>query len=210
MSEDLNVYLPGLLAGNPDAVRRFFNAANPTLRSLLRRQYAIVPIEWIDDAIFDTLMAFHSNMALYNSKRGSLLNYLMHMGWNDLRDRIRREKRLDSREKFVGGSVELERVEAHNYQKTFMDCYDGDEPYDTDQLPDDVQALLIEILPEPLDRKILYMCGERQPLDEFARVMQIEHLPEDEQKRLVKKYRDRVLKKVQRRREDFRSLLFYE
>lgn len=203
-TDELLAFLPGLRSGRPDPVRRFFNAAVPSLRALLRRRFPILPVEMIQDAVTDTLLLFRDQHERFQPERGSLLNFLVHIGGHLLLDELRRQKRR--KEISVGGNVELELLEAKNYRE---EAYLEDTWQDADSLPPDVESLLLEVLPDPIDRKILDLSGSgRHSVADYAAVLGIDHLPPEEQKVRVKRERDRVLKKVQRRREEFRRRLF--
>jgi hypothetical protein len=102
----------------------------------------------------------------------------------------------------VGGDVELARVEAKHVDERDL-C--GMEP---ELLSPEVEALLSEALPDLRDRRVWdLVCDGRTPVEEFAAVLGLQHLPPSEMKVEVKRHRDRVVKKVQRRREEFRRYL---
>lgn len=189
-----------LLRGEPTAPRDLVNACAPRLYPLLRRRFALLPREIVDDAVHDALLAVIKQPTLYDAWRGSLINLLVRIGSNKLCDQIRSLKRRP--EIAVGGTVELADLEA----KHLVESVDtGPEP---DLLPPEVEALLTETLPDPRDRRVWgLVCEGRTSVDDFAAALELGDLPPDQRKTEVKRHRDRVVKKVQRRREEFRPYL---
>ena len=71
-----------------------------------------------------------------------------------------------------------------------------------------MEALLSEILSDPRDRRVWELvCDGRTPVEEFAAALGLQHLPPGDIRAEVKRQRDRVVKRVQRRREEFRRYL---
>jgi RNA polymerase sigma-70 factor, ECF subfamily len=190
-----------LLAGDPEAPRRLVSACQGRLHSILKRKYAYLPREAVEDAVNDALLALIGRPERYDPGRGSLMNLLVHVGANKLKDHLRALVRREW-EIAAGGPVELERLEANNAQE------DAGKEADPEGLSPEVEELLQQLLPEPEDRRVWdLVCAGRTSVEEFSAALEIVHLPCEERKREVKRHRDRVIKKVQRRREDFRKYL---
>jgi hypothetical protein len=199
--EDLASLHRRLLDEQPTAPQALVNACSGRLFAILKRRFALVPREEVQDAVHDALLALIARPSLYDPARGSLMNLLVHIGCKKLIDQLRKIERR-SAEIAAGGTVELAELEAkhlHEHGCAGM----GPEP-----VPPEVEALLAEILPEARDRAIweLVLQG-RTPVEEFVAVLGLGHLPSEEMKAEVKRQRDRVIKKVQRRREEFRRYL---
>ncbi len=203
-TDDLVPLLPALRSGDPAIERRFFNAYLPRLTAILHRHFPIMPEEAVIDAAADALLELMVYSERYDPQMGSLLNYLVHIGEHKLLDELRRLKRR--RENYVGGNVELALVETNQFREA-----DYPEPsvQDPDTLPADVQVLLEEILPDTGDREALALVLQgRTSIDQFAAVWKFDALPSASQAKLVKQNRDRILKKVKRRQQEFRRLLY--
>jgi len=202
---ELLVLHRALLEGDPAASERFATACGPRLRALLKRRHAAMPRELITDAATDAILAFITHPERYRPEMGSVFNYLLHIADNRLRDEWRKLRRR--REISVGGSVELALVEA-NYQGERERQPITDDP---DALPPEVEALLHDILPDPCDRQIWNLiCQGHGSTAEFAALLGIAYLPLEEQQAEVKRHRDRIVKRIQRRRQEFRRLLLCE
>ena len=190
-----------LLRREPKAPDRFAAACLPRLRSLLKARHALLPIEMAEDAATDAVLFLLEIPERYQPERGSLLNFLILIATNKLRDQWRKAKR--ERVDFVGGNenVELRLVETNYY---WEGAEQGDRR-DPDVLPPEMEAELCALLPDPMDRKIadLIMETGRGDVAEYAAVLGAAHLPEGERAALVKRNRDRVMKKLQRNRAKF-------
>lgn len=194
-----------LLSGDPTTTRDLYNQFSGPLYVLLKHRYTALPQEAVKDAVHDALLALILHPERFDSKQGTLLNYLVRIGANKLSDQVRAYRRR-SREVAMGGAVELEELEANAFSEGKGGRQDllAEVPF----LPPEVEALLETILPEPRDRRIWELiCEGRTAVAEFAVVLEITHLSDEEQRREVKRHRDRVQKRVRRREEAFRRLL---
>lgn len=191
-----------LLSGHPDAPRRVADAYLPRLRSLLKRQYLFLPIHWIEDAAVDAVLFLISRPDRYIPERGSLINYLIRIAGNKLIDQIRLSQR--DKVEFVGGTVELALVEAKQYVDGATADILGDQQY----LSEEFEALLETILPDAKDRAVCALIQQgRGETSAYAAALGLSHLSPHEQRVQVKRHRDRILKKLQRHRGEFRELL---
>lgn len=190
-----------LLDGQPTAPQDLVNACSARLYAILKHRFAFLPQETVEDAVHDALLALIVRPALYDPGRGSLMNLLVNIGSHKLVDQLRSIGRR-SAEIAVGGTVELAELEAKYLHEH---GYAGMEP---EPIPPEVGALLSAILTGPGDRQVWdLVCEGRTPVEAFAAVLGLGHLPPEEMKAEVKRHRDRVIKKVQRRREEFRRYL---
>lgn len=202
---DLGAIHEALLAGDRTASRDLVNTCTSQLYAILKHRYSVFSQETVQDAVNDALIALIVHPERYSPSRGSLINYLVHIGANKLKDQLRSYRRR-ANELAVGGTVELAEAEANAHGGDGTGEWDA--PAGADLLSPDVEALLVEILPEPQDRRIWELiCDGRTAVADFAEVIGIDDLPPEEQRREVKRHRDRVQKRVFRRREEFRRLL---
>ena len=204
--EEIVTLLPALRTGDPSVTRRFVDAYHLKLTAVMRRRFPILPREAVMDGATDALLDLFQHSERYDPQRGSLLNYLIHIAHHKLLDEIRKLKRR--KENYVGGIVELALVEANTYRE-------GDYPelewYDPDVLTADTQELIEEILPDEADRRALALVLEgRSDTMQLAFIWKLDHLAPDIRTTHVKQNRDRILKKIQRRRQEFRRLLYGE
>lgn len=206
MSNEELTALAALQAGDAAAERRLINACLPKLTSILRRRFPVLPSETITDAAVDALLELMQHPDDYDPQLGSLTNYLVHIGNYKLLDALRKLNRR--REKYVGGNVELALVEANQFREA---DYPEPELYDPDTLPPDVQTFLNELLPDQADRKAFALLQKgRTSVAQFAAVWKLDTLPPESQATLVKQNRDRILKRVQRKKQEFWRLLHGE
>jgi FixJ family two-component response regulator len=90
--------------------------------------------------------------------------------------------------------------------KYYQDSQPNEQAASADEhaLSPEMERLVDEILPDPRDRKLLALIVEgRTEVDSYATALGISHLPEEERRVHVKRHRDRVLKRLQRRRAAF-------
>jgi len=158
----------------------------------------------IVDAAVDSLLNIIELPGRYDPARGSLLNYLIHVASNKLIDELRRVERR--REVGVGGLVELELYESNNVRE----WYRGREPSNAVDGTDDVPVALLrivdEVLSDPVDRRIARLIESgRTETASYAEALGLTGLSTSAQRIIVKRYRDRVLKRLQRNRERFRT-----
>lgn len=202
---DVGAIYQALLRGEPTASRNLVNAFSGQLYAILKHRYSVLSPEAVQDAVHDALLALITRPERFNPARGSLINYLVHIGTNKLNDQLRTFRRR-ARELAVGGSVELAEVEANAYGGAGTEEWAA--PAGADLRSPEVEALLLEILPDPRDRCIWeFICEGRTAVSDFAQMLEIAHLPPEDQRRQVKRHRDRVQKRVLRRQEEFRRLL---
>jgi RNA polymerase sigma factor (sigma-70 family) len=203
---DIHDILRDLRNGEPTAPRRIVTRMLPPLLALLRRQFFVLPRETLEDAAHDALLALIQAPERYDPARFRLLAYLGQIARNKVVDNIRvwaRHRNIQ----FVGGSVELAQVEANSYR---VDQIQSDliAP-ENDDLPLEVEALLRQTLPDTQDRRLWELiCEGRKDTAEYAALLGISHLALDEQQAEVKRQRERVAKRVRRRRKEFQRLLF--
>ncbi len=204
---ELLVLLRALRDGDPDAPDRLISRCAPGLHAFLRSRFAFLPAETRADAANDALLALISNPERYQPERGgSVSTYLAAIARHKALDALRTLQR--QREIFVGGTVELALVEAKNYRAHDETPLD---PSDPDVLPPEAEALLNEILPDPRDRRLWECLSQgRTEVADVAPLLGLAALSPEQRQAEWKRHRDRVMKRVQRRRQEFRHILFAE
>jgi RNA polymerase sigma-70 factor (ECF subfamily) len=193
-----------LLDDNPRAPERFLALAAPRLHAILKRRHATLPREIVLDAATDALLFLVQHPERFQSGKGTLLNFLVSVADNKLRDALR--TLIRKKEIYVGGSVELALVEANH--RVEGDTEGLEFQLDPDVLPLGLARLLEETLPDPTDRRIWELvCRGRAETAAYAAILGLSASPLEQQRAEVKRHRDRVVAKVRRRRREFERLL---
>lgn len=182
-----------LLKGDRVAPEELAELLLDRLARELARRFPRTDKHLIYDGVTDALLEYCATPAGFDVSRGVPLDrFLAQAAWRNIANFLRGERRRKVREeKFVKYS-EDDVVELH--------------PSAGNTLQGEVLlrqrlAELMQTLESPLDKRIfdLRMTGHRRT-EEFAKVMGILHLPKDEQRREVKRAKDRIDKVLKRRR----------
>ncbi len=170
----------------PDLVRRL-SYRNPAVAA---RDEQIVTAAALD-ALFDYTLTPHK----YDPGRSSLGYYLSNAAQRDLINALAREKTQRRDAKSIH-AVEFSLSNGNKFEEEII------ERVDTAALMERVTAEVSD----PLDRHMLDLMlqGERATTA-YAKVLNIEHLPEDEQKVIVKRHKDRISKRLERLGESIRG-----
>jgi RNA polymerase sigma factor (sigma-70 family) len=191
-----------LLDGDPTASRDLFQALNGPLFSLLRQHGVALPREDVEEAASDALLELFAHPERYDLDQGTLLNFLVTIGKRRLIDRLRARKRRPQEISLslVGEDVAQPAGETNQWAEAWSE---------TDELDPDLRELLQEVLPDERDRRMWELvCQGRTAVVEFAGLLGIADRPPDEQKAVVKRERERVVKRVRRRRQEFARRLW--
>jgi RNA polymerase sigma-70 factor (ECF subfamily) len=182
-----------LLNGDPRAPERLVALCLVPLKRRLRRCYLMLPTEVLQDAAVDALLALLSQPHHFNPSRSSLMTYLTMQSDYRVLSWLRNQRRR--RELYVGGVEEVE------YWSERLRATDASEDPVTALLRLDLERMVHNLLPDERDRRLLELaCSGRTSILEYAEVLGITQLPPEEQRREVKRNRDRVVKRIQRSR----------
>ena len=148
----------------------------------------------IQDAATDALMDYVQHPSKYNPRKSALLTYLTMAAYRDLLNMIAKEQRRRRRE------VPLQVVE-----ETLNDRNNIVEPGDqvlngmTETEKAELLSMINETFPDSCDRAFLalMMDGERRTTM-FSDVLGIQSLSLDEQRKIVKRHKDRITKRLRR------------
>ncbi len=180
-----------LLEGDPTAPPDVFAAFYEHLACWLRSKYPSLAPGIDEDvywqaafrAIHDYVTAPHK----YDPSRRGLKGYLHMAADGDLKNLLQREQYRRSR------SVPIENIaDPPLYRNESME--EGDEDVRQRLLADLSKGLP----PEEIEALPLVLNGERST-DELARVLKVDHLPREERERAVKRFKDKVKRRAQRR-----------
>jgi RNA polymerase sigma-70 factor (ECF subfamily) len=174
----------------------------PLVRILRRRNLA-VPRDILIDGASDALLALIQHPERFDPQRSGLLTFLTTVAERRMIDHLRAASRWSSRELHGGTAQDVHEWARDNVcadeRAAYMEEPAGESPADA------LDALIDQILPDPVDREILRLiCEGRQSVEEFASLLGVDGLPILEQRRAIKRSRDRVLNRLRRRREAFR------
>ena len=181
-----------LLFDDPVATEEFFNIVAPELERHLRLQFPSMAIGVDPDiylsAVYEALTDYFKNPDKYDSAKSGLMTYLRLACRRDMQNLLSKESR------HVTGRLPLESVE---YRSS-----DGNDVSDRVAADIDVRRAVHKLTREmsPTERAVfsLMIDGERST-EVAADAMNIGHLVPAEQAREVKRVKDRIKKRIQRK-----------
>jgi hypothetical protein len=185
-----------LLAGDPTAPAQIAEAYLPLLVARLARMFPHLPDPaFVEDAVHTALINYFGNPQSYNPQKLSLLSYLLMAARGDLLNLIDREQHRYTKRQIPLDVVELGTVDSEHWIDKEAD------PANRDLDPDEFEARLAGVLPDPRDRAIAHlMMDDVRSTMEYAYVLEAANLPLPEQRALVKRHKDRIIKRLQRAR----------
>ena len=190
-----------LLAGEPDAPADLVDALLlPLIRSTRSRFPRLSDPTLVDSLVIDALLAYVKEPGRYDPGRSSLWSYLTLVVHRDLLNALESERRRAAHETPLE-DVELrlaDRKISVPIEEWVMRRLAPEGLPDRVDL-DEVKAEVDQAFREPGERALLqlYLDGVFRT-EEFARVMGILHLPEAEQRRQVKRAKDRIAVRLRR------------
>lgn len=149
----------------------------------------------IDTAVIDTLMDYLTNPNQYNSNRGNLYSYFVLKAKSDLLNYLR-QKKIDHSLLNLTEIVELD-ADSSVYSVALVDDVNIEMMIINELSP--IWDQLNAILPEKTDQEIvkLIINGIRDT-SIYAEVIGIQNLTNEEKSKIVKQYKDRIKKVIQR------------
>jgi RNA polymerase sigma-70 factor (ECF subfamily) len=164
----------------------------------MERKFPICDVQLISDGVTDALLDYCNRPGTFDPRRGAPLDrFLAKAAWGNIKNLRRGEARRKAREAKAAETAHQNVVElcpptGNALQNAVLDTKQGlDE--------------LARLLPDPTDQQVfkLKAMGERRT-EIFAKAIGITHLPFEQQRREVKRAKDRI-DKVMERRKDPRS-----
>lgn len=190
MSDDADCLLDAhrcLVGGDPTAPARIFVLVHAPLVGILRKTYGRLPDDAASDLATDAIVEYLGAPGRFDPARASLKTYLSVIAKRDainwLKKRSNHERlhkkfvELDGDGGNIHGAVDSSRLEAETVLRKF-----GPEIVDDEK---DVAVLKLMLLGE--DRT-----------DEYAAAIGVLGLPPAERRSIVKKYRDKIEKRLER------------
>lgn len=191
-----------LIDGEPDASIDLIELCLDPLTHALRHRYpSLSDPTWADDVAEDSLFQFVQSPGKYMPERGSLWSYLFHDAYRDLQNRVQKEVRRQRRLVALssvelassGGNSDVENEVLERLAPTSFA-----EHHDVHQILDRLQ----QEITDPRDWQVLQLIDEGERRTQvFAEVLGIAHLPVEEQRKQVKRVKDRLRVRLKRLRE---------
>ncbi|HYR74385.1 MAG TPA: hypothetical protein VEM96_00960 [Pyrinomonadaceae bacterium] len=161
----------------------------------LNRKFSRTDVQVVSDGVTDAILDYCARPQIFDPSRGVPLNtFLLMAGRRNILNLIRGEMRRKAREeRFTRVSsskvVELYPSTGNTLRKEAIKARRRTE--------------LMQVLSDPVDKKVfeLELKGERKT-EAFAKVMGISGLPVADQRRAVKRAKDRIRKLLERRKGD--------
>jgi len=184
-----------LLEGDRVASAELTQILLPRLIREMQGKFPKTDHHLVSDGVTDALLDYCARPTVFDWKRGVPLDrFLAKAGWRNIANLLRGEARRKVREA----------VSAELTAEDVVELYPASgNPFQNEQL-DAKQELekLAHLLPNETDRKLLDLkaMGERRT-ERFAQIMGIAHLPIEQQRREVKKAKDRIDKVLERRKD---------
>lgn len=180
-----------LVAGHPAGLEQAFGLYHSSVvrRLSSRREFRLTDPQFLDDGVLDAIIELVAQPGGYNPALSrTLLRHLEMAAERNVRNLLRSVRRRRERErKAAKSAVEL----ASPVGNALQADQDRRQAHDRDDA--------LALLPDPTDRAVLDLMlrGERRTAA-FAHVLGIAALPVPEQRRVVKRVKDRIRKVLER------------
>lgn len=185
-------------SNSPTAFAQLSELALPHLINFLRKEFHQVEIHLVETAVIDCLLSYHAAPQKYNPDKLTLFAYLRMAARHDLLNAIDRSNRLKR------PLLDIDQLAVQSELAT--ESWPPSDSFHIEQWVKDEtdlsqQALLhaFEAELESRDRQLflLILNGVRES-NPYAEIMQLENRPLSEQRREVKRVKDRLIKKLTR------------
>jgi RNA polymerase sigma-70 factor (ECF subfamily) len=190
-AEDIALHLR-LIAGDPTATLDSIERWLPHLVRLLGMRFAQVAAEdehIITTAAIDALLSYTANPQQYNPERGTLSYYLYMLAYGDLLNALRSRSKRSKAEIPIPVAESSALIEDNDIANEVASSLDAQTTLER----------IRSILTGPEDHLILslMLAGERSTAV-YAQALGISHLPESEQRAIVKRHKDRISRRLER------------
>ena len=180
-----------LLQGDPTASADCAGAViGPVTKRLERRFPEHRGSDVLADAVTDAVFSYLRRPAQYDPARRGLLGFLAMAAEGDLKNALAKWQRRKEME------VPLDDVDVETLAGNRM-VGSGDPAGEGDL--DEIRSGVNALFDHPRDRRLaeLVLDGERS-VEPYARILKVNNLPIDEQRREVKRHKDRIKKRLER------------
>lgn len=178
--------------GDQAAVDELVTALLPVLHRRLRRAFPSVPADLAADAATDAILDYVRSPGRFDRNRGvALEQFLYRAGWRNLADAVDSERRRQLRE--------------HNYASSPLSLRNDDDDradLEGDEIEDELEHRVLAAARNDAERRACrYLVAGERATSVIARALELLHLPTAEQRREVKRFKDRLLKRIARQRD---------
>jgi RNA polymerase sigma-70 factor (ECF subfamily) len=190
-----------LLSGDPVASAEFARVYMEPLVRYLRRRHPEVNDETLAwDAATNAVLDYAENPSSFDPKKSGLFGYLKMASHRDLLNALEKERRRGASERSAGlRAVELSPGGGKELQRDEDVERVGERTELDEERSQRIMEKVYEALPDPRDRRMLeLMMDEVRETEAFAEVLGIRDRDEAEQRKTVKRHKDRIKKRVQR------------
>ncbi|MGL4647767.1 MAG: hypothetical protein ACRC1H_00055 [Caldilineaceae bacterium] len=164
----------------------------PWMQEGVKRQWPRAEEADVVTAVTDAFMAYRHRPEIYQPDKGPMVRFMVMAAVGDLRNLYDKQKRYDKRFPGFPQSVANDGDEQENEVESGVD-EDMTDLMILMSRNAELEANIIGLFPDPIDRQVLDLIVQSvRQFEIYAMVMQIEHLPIDEQRKRVKRARDRI------------------
>jgi hypothetical protein len=169
------------------------NVLDHLVKRLTQTYYYISDSELITDAVTDALISYVKNPNQFNSTKRGLLGYLEMAAEGDLKNALAKARRRQEKE------TPTEDVELVASVRNIGEEPGADEIYEHSEMVSQLMKMLGDIFVDPIDRRAaeLILEGERSAA-RFGELYGLQDLRASEQRREVKRRKDRIKKRIER------------
>jgi DNA-directed RNA polymerase specialized sigma24 family protein len=196
MHDRLAVLHRRLLDGDRTASEAVARLALEPLFERVRPSYPRIDEHAVMTGVVDAVLEYCAAPEKVSPEDGQhLMNHLARAAWRNLANLVRGQKRRRTREECYGDRATREAVEQSDPLGILLQREEEAERQKR------IESLM-KLLPDPDDRTILSLRlkGERA-VEVFAKALGLSHLPVEEQRKAVKRAKDRVDKVIRRSKE---------
>ena len=185
-----------LLARDPIAPSELAEAAFQPLVRKLRKAHRIEE-ELIVEAATDALMDYLKDPGKFDPAKRGLFGYLVMAATGDLRNAVDKQRRRRQREVDLDALSAVEIASARRkrgeMEERTVAGIDGRR----------FSQQIADLFTDPIDRQLVELLLEKERRTEpYARVLGLDNLPADVQRREVKRHKDRIKKRMERYGQD--------
>jgi RNA polymerase sigma-70 factor (ECF subfamily) len=188
-----------LLAQEPDAPNDFIELLlNPLIEALVYRFPDSSLTEMVSDVVIDALLKFVQMPERYQPEKGNLWNYLLLDVQGDMLNALAKRERRQNKE-ILFDPVAHDLPDGNiNIEEEVMQRLEGSSLLEEVPAQNILERFQSEIT-DPRDWQFLLLMfdGERHT-SAFANILEINHLPMNEQRVLVKRTKDRLRQRLKR------------
>lgn len=186
-----------ILRRDVTAFARLCEEALPHLADFLQNQFILAEKSLHQTVAVDCLLNYRAKPTQYNPNKSSLFAYLRMAAKNDMLNLLDKEGRIEGRLLNIESLVVQQQLPSEKTPSGELALEEWLEQY-TDKTPSGLLQALADELSSSDQQVVLLMAEGERSTARYAELLDISHLPEHEQRRKVKRAKDRLTKKIQR------------